>query len=53
MNLNDTKLLLIVPIGVSVPAVDHDGGVVVPVGSDNVDKLDESAARRGDPVLGP
>lgn len=53
MNFIDVKLHLTVPICVPVPAVDHDCGVVIPVGSDSVDKLDEGAARRGDPVLRP
>lgn len=53
MNFIDMKLHLIVPICVSVPAVDHDGGVVIPVGSDSVDKLNERAAWRGDAVLRP
>lgn len=35
------------------PAVDHYGGVVVPVGPDGFDKLDESAARLWDAVFGP
>lgn len=38
---------------VSVPAVDHYGGVVVPVASDSFDKLNESAAGLWDSVLRP
>lgn len=35
------------------PAVDHYGGVVVPVGSDSFDKLNESAARLWDAMVWP
>lgn len=33
--------------------MDHDGGVVVPMGPDGFDKLDESAAGLWDAVFGP
>lgn len=39
--------------GRTSPAVDHYGGVVVPVGPHGFDKLDECAARLWDAVLGP
>ena len=37
----------------TVPAMDRYSGVVVPVGSDSFDKLNESAAGLWDSVLGP
>lgn len=39
--------------GRTSPAVDHYGGVVVSVGPHSFDKLNESAARFWDAVLGP
>lgn len=39
--------------GRTSPAVDHYGGVVVSVGPHGFDKLNESAARLWDAVLGP
>lgn len=52
MNFADTRHIYALSVH-TVPAVDRYSGVVVPVGSDSFDKLNESAAGLRDSVLGP